>query len=275
MPHGSFCTQFHSFVGVSIPHLLNDLNVSLFSRHTEMEIRFPESEVIGLNAVNMTIGSVSVNDEPADFECFEQSTHIEDGERWCSVSCCTTAADAACSTYISSLDKEMVPNLFISCRKTVNTLTDQNNLANGGGKLQSTEDHINIPNGHLDHDFHQVITESGSCLLLVILLLNVVAVEFKEMVHAFGFSCRLILVQNVKLVRINYQVDANESCIHFESNLLCTENQIRRARCWFPCMDNSSQCSWYVYYIPHYTWNIFTYILFLLTFNMVFILVFV
>ncbi|CAA6664856.1 unnamed protein product [Spirodela intermedia] len=182
-----------------------DMERRMIYGHTEMEIRFPESEVIGLNAVNMTIGSISVNGESADFEFFELSSQIEDGERRFSVSCCTTAADAACSTYISSLDKEMLPNLFISCRKTENSLNDQNNLANGAGKLQNTEDHNSIPNGHLDHDLHQ----------------------------------------NVKLVRINYQVDVNESCIHFESNLLCTENQIRRARCWFPCMDSSSQCSCY------------------------------
>lgn len=49
--------------------------------------------------------------------------------------------------------------------------------------------------------------------------------------------------QNVKLVRIEYWVDKAETGIHFEDNILHTDNQIRRARCWFPCMDeNSQQC---------------------------------
>ncbi|KAK2663584.1 hypothetical protein Ddye_002158 [Dipteronia dyeriana] len=47
--------------------------------------------------------------------------------------------------------------------------------------------------------------------------------------------------QNVKLVRIDYWVEKAETGIHFNSNVLHTDNQIRRARCWFPCMDESSQ----------------------------------
>ncbi|KAL5815631.1 hypothetical protein ACOSQ4_026272 [Xanthoceras sorbifolium] len=47
--------------------------------------------------------------------------------------------------------------------------------------------------------------------------------------------------QNVKLVRIDYWVEKAETGIHFDSNVLHTDNQIRRARCWFPCMDESSQ----------------------------------
>lgn len=52
-------------------------------------------------------------------------------------------------------------------------------------------------------------------------------------------------MQNVKLVRIEYWVDKAETGIHFEDNILHTDNQIRRARCWFPCMDENSQQCWY------------------------------
>ncbi|MQL82518.1 hypothetical protein Taro_015000 [Colocasia esculenta] len=172
--------------------------------HTEMELLFPESGFIGLHAVNMTIGSILVNGEPAEFEHFQHCWLAEDEKRWCSVSCSATAADAACSTYMSSLDKEMTPNLFISCCKTVDTPNDRDHLANGGDQSQNTREKT-IPIGHTDP----------------------------------------ALNQNLKLVRINYQVDVAGSGIHFGSNLLFTDNQIRRARCWFPSMDSSSQCCCY------------------------------
>lgn len=52
-------------------------------------------------------------------------------------------------------------------------------------------------------------------------------------------------VQNVKLVRVDYWVERAETGIHFEENVLHTDNQIRRARCWFPCVDDNSECCWY------------------------------
>ncbi|KAJ4835519.1 Transcription initiation factor TFIID subunit 2 [Turnera subulata] len=47
--------------------------------------------------------------------------------------------------------------------------------------------------------------------------------------------------QNVKLVRIDYWVEKAETGIHFDDDVLHTDNQIRRARCWFPCVDESFQ----------------------------------
>ncbi|PON86522.1 Coatomer beta subunit [Trema orientale] len=47
--------------------------------------------------------------------------------------------------------------------------------------------------------------------------------------------------QNVRLVRVNYWVEKAETGIHFDGNVLHTDNQIRRARCWFPCIDDTSQ----------------------------------
>ncbi|PIN24631.1 TATA binding protein associated factor [Handroanthus impetiginosus] len=52
-------------------------------------------------------------------------------------------------------------------------------------------------------------------------------------------------VQNVKLVHIEYWVEKAETGIHFNDNVLHTDNQLRRARCWFPCMDDNSQCCSY------------------------------
>ncbi|WOL20068.1 hypothetical protein Cni_G28870 [Canna indica] len=47
--------------------------------------------------------------------------------------------------------------------------------------------------------------------------------------------------KNVKLVRIDYWVDRAETGIHFVDNMLHTDNQIRRAHCWFPCLDSILQ----------------------------------
>jgi len=46
------------------------------------------------------------------------------------------------------------------------------------------------------------------------------------------------MMQNVKLIRINYWVEKIESGIHFDGNIVHTDNQMRRARCWFPCIDD-------------------------------------
>lgn len=50
-------------------------------------------------------------------------------------------------------------------------------------------------------------------------------------------------MQNVRLVRINYSIEKAETGVHFRDSVLHTDNQIRRARCWFPCIDdNIQQC---------------------------------
>lgn len=50
-----------------------------------------------------------------------------------------------------------------------------------------------------------------------------------------------LLMQNVRLVRIDYWVEKSEVGIHFYNRMAHTDNQIRRARCWFPCMDDGLQ----------------------------------
>ncbi|KAL6507751.1 hypothetical protein OROGR_023946 [Orobanche gracilis] len=49
----------------------------------------------------------------------------------------------------------------------------------------------------------------------------------------------------IKHVRIEYWVEKIETGIHFSDNVLHTDNQLRRARCWFPCLDDNSQCCCY------------------------------
>lgn len=50
----------------------------------------------------------------------------------------------------------------------------------------------------------------------------------------------------MKHVRIEYWVEKAETGIHFNGNVLHTDNQLRRARCWFPCLDDNLQCCWYL-----------------------------
>ncbi|WZZ06876.1 hypothetical protein YC2023_092797 [Brassica napus] len=59
--------------------------------------------------------------------------------------------------------------------------------------------------------------------------------------------------QNVKLIRINYWIEKTESGIHFDENIVHTDNQMRRARCWFPCKDDEyNRCSFNLEFtVPH------------------------
>ncbi|KAL2338293.1 hypothetical protein Fmac_012739 [Flemingia macrophylla] len=56
-----------------------------------------------------------------------------------------------------------------------------------------------------------------------------------------GFHSAAEPKQNVRTVRIDYWIEKAETGIHFKNNVLHTDNQIRRARCWFPCIDDSAQ----------------------------------
>ncbi|KAK7265025.1 hypothetical protein RJT34_32641 [Clitoria ternatea] len=56
-----------------------------------------------------------------------------------------------------------------------------------------------------------------------------------------GFHSSAEPKQNVRIVRIDYSIEKAETGIHFRNNVLHTDNQIRRARCWFPCIDDNLQ----------------------------------
>lgn len=103
--------------------------------YTELDIAVPDSGIIGLHAENLEIERVTVDGEPAEFDVFPHYQPVEIENRWCSVSSVSSAADAAGVTYISALERELVPNLLILCRKTIdsgNQQQGQPNLENGG-----------------------------------------------------------------------------------------------------------------------------------------------
>ncbi|XXG51107.1 hypothetical protein AAC387_Pa02g4956 [Persea americana] len=183
-----------------------DMDKRLIFGYTELKIDVPETGLVGLHADNMTIERILVDGEPAEFEFFPHYQNVDNERRWRSVSCTSSASDAACSTYMSSLDKEVSPNLLILCRKSSKSTSDQ-------------EGRINLVN-NLEHS-------SG------------------EAKNDFSSSNGHVVDENVKRVRIDYWVEKAESGIHFRDNVLHTDNQIRRAHCWFPCMDSSLQSCCY------------------------------
>lgn len=178
-----------------------DMDKRLVYGYTELKIVVPEIGIVGLHAENLGIESVWVDGEPTEFEYYpHQYSPNEDEKRWSSVSSPSSAADAAVSVYLSSLEKELVPNLLINCFKPSKTETEQQQ------KEQEKE---------------QPVTENG--------FHSTAAAEPPK--------------QNVRLVRINYSIEKAETGVHFRDSVLHTDNQIRRARCWFPCIDdNIQQC---------------------------------
>lgn len=155
--------------------------------YTELLIVVPDNGIVGLHADNLAIERVTVDGEPAEFEVFPHYQQLDPKDRWCVVSSATSAADAAGSVYLSSLEIELLPNLLIMCSKSAKMENEQGNV------------HMNTGIDSADAE------------------------------------------QNVKKVRIDYWVEKAETGIHFDDNVLHTDNQLRRARCWFPCMDDSLQ----------------------------------
>ncbi|XP_057420384.1 transcription initiation factor TFIID subunit 2 isoform X3 [Lotus japonicus] len=184
-PENSGAIVHHQKLCLSI-----DLHKRLLYGYTELKIAVPEIGIVGLHAENLGIGGVWVDGEPTEFEYYphQQQQVEEDGKRWSSVSSPSSAADEAASLYLSSLEKELVPNLLINCCKPFKPETEQQ---------------------------EQPVSENGF--------------------HSAEPK------QNVRSVRIDYWVEKAETGIHFRDNLLHTDNQIRRARCWFPCIDDNSQ----------------------------------
>ncbi|CAI8610202.1 unnamed protein product [Vicia faba] len=191
-PENSGAVVHHQKLCLSI-----DMDKRLVYGYTELEIAVPDIGIVGLHAENLGIESVWVDGEPTAFEYYpHQYQQLENDKRWSSVSDPTSAADAAVSVYLSSLEKELVPNLLINCCKPFKIEADQQ---------QQQE---------------QPVPENG-----------------------FHNTCAAEPKQNVRSVRIDYSIEKAETGIHFRDNVLHTDNQMRRARCWFPCIDdNLQQC---------------------------------
>ncbi|KAL4012684.1 hypothetical protein IC575_029796 [Cucumis melo] len=179
--------------GAVVRHQKLCLSIDIDNRRvygfTELEIAVPDIGIVGLHAENLGILSVSVDGDPTEFEYYPRPQHVESERSFKAVASPSSAADAAGSIYMSSIEKELVPNLLINCCKAFKSGSEQ-------------QDQPFLENGVQPAD------------------------EDK---------------QNVRLVRIDYWVEKSEVGIHFYNRLAHTDNQIRRARCWFPCMDDGLQ----------------------------------
>lgn len=107
--------------------------------YTELEVIVPDNGIVGLHVDNLAIESVTVDGEAAEFEVFPHYLPLENENRWCSVSSASSAADAAGSVYLSSIERELVPNLLIMCAsKFVQSVGEQNGQANSENGVQSS-----------------------------------------------------------------------------------------------------------------------------------------
>lgn len=100
-----------------------------------------------LHADNLAIETVTVDGEPARYEIFPHYHDLNPSDRWCVVSSATSAADASGSSYLSSLDTELVPNLMISCSKTTKTDNNQEEymqLDNGEPASADASRYLNV-----------------------------------------------------------------------------------------------------------------------------------
>lgn len=94
-------------------------------RFTELEIAVPDIGIVGLHAENLGILSVSVDGDPTEFEYYPRPQHVESERSFKAVASPSSAADAAGSIYMSSIEKELVPNLLINCCKAFKSGSEQ------------------------------------------------------------------------------------------------------------------------------------------------------
>ncbi|KAF8657673.1 hypothetical protein HU200_059828 [Digitaria exilis] len=181
------------------------------------------------------IRSILVDGESVEFDYSPHWKNEGDQQNWSSISCLNTAADAACSTYTSALNREAVPNLIVSYERSVKSITGQQleensekheessgRLEEHGGKPIQTSDNkiVNGCNGSVVEEQKENGSEKG-----------------KEN----GIETGNEKVKNIKLVHVDYILEKAETGVHFVGNVLHSSSQLRRAHCWFPCIDSSTQ----------------------------------
>ncbi|KAJ3705784.1 hypothetical protein LUZ61_009489 [Rhynchospora tenuis] len=198
------CVLLHQKLCLSV-----DVDNKRIFGYTELKIQLREgTEQIALNAGNLSIGNVTVDGEQSKFEYSPhfQDKSSEDERRWSSVECSNSAATTASSLYISTLAQEALPNLVIQCQKSDTMLSN-------GNVEENTENEASVVPNNADEQ------------------------------AADGCNGHLVdKAQNVKLVHIDYSLEGPETGIHFTKSLAHTNSQIKRACCWFPCMDSLNQC---------------------------------
>ncbi|XP_062194463.1 transcription initiation factor TFIID subunit 2-like [Phragmites australis] len=235
---GGGATVLHQKLCLSI-----DMENQLIYGYTEIKVLLAENGTFALHADNMTIRSILVDGETVEFDYSPHWKNDGDQPNWSSISCSKTAADAACSTYISSLNREAVPNLIVSSERSVKSITEQQFDKNsekheenggrleelGGKPVQTSDDQaVNGCNGSAVEEEKEKEEENGNG-------------NGNEKNKENGIETETEEVKNTKLIHIDYILEKAETGVHFVGNVLHSSSQIRRAHCWFPCIDSATQ----------------------------------
>ncbi|CAL5064440.1 unnamed protein product [Urochloa decumbens] len=231
---GGGATVHHQKLCVSV-----DMENQLIYGYTEIKVLLADNDTFALHADNMTIRNILVDGETVEFDYSPHWKNEGDQPNWSSISCLKTAADAACSTYTSALNREAVPNLIVSYERSVKSITEQQLEENsekheensgrleehGGKPVQTSDDQIvNGSNGSAAEEQKEKENGNGN-----------------EKGKENGIETDNEKVKNIKLVHIDYILEKAETGIHFVGNVLHSSSQIRRAHCWFPCIDSATQ----------------------------------
>ncbi|BAT08037.1 Os09g0409950, partial [Oryza sativa Japonica Group] len=150
---GGGATVLHQKLCLSI-----DMENRLIYGYTEIKVQ-AENDTFALHADNMTIRNILVDGQAAEFEYSPQWKNAGDQQSWSSVSCSKTAADAACSVYISSLNSEAAPNLIISSERSSKAITEPQYEENGENHEENGEKHEE--NGEKQNENGEKCEENG------------------------------------------------------------------------------------------------------------------
>ncbi|GJM98836.1 hypothetical protein PR202_ga15880 [Eleusine coracana subsp. coracana] len=145
---GDGATVLHQKLCLSI-----DMENQLIYGYTELKVLLGDNDTFALHADNLTIRSILVDGETVEFEYSPHWKNDADQPNWSLVSCSKTAADAACSTYTSSLNSEAVPNLIVSFERSLKSITGQQfdeNSEKHEENSEKLEEHVGRPFQTLD-----------------------------------------------------------------------------------------------------------------------------
>ncbi|MCO5592049.1 hypothetical protein L7F22_046043 [Adiantum nelumboides] len=177
--------------------------------YAELKVVAPTRGVVGLHAHGLNIQRVLCDGVPTEYEvlqAFEPDSfncaNFTASVQQLPVSA-TEAADSSYSEYLSTLEKELAPELLI--------FVPESRVASQG-----------------DHDAIQNVLKADS---------NGIGANGNIVLDVPKEEPLTQAEERVKLVHVEYWLEKPLSGGHFLENLFHTSNEQHRARCWFPCVD--------------------------------------
>ncbi|BBM98136.1 transcription initiation factor TFIID subunit 2 [Marchantia polymorpha subsp. ruderalis] len=185
--------------------------------YTELKVVAPKSGVIGLHARGLHIEKVLVDGNPVNFELQQVHCVNKQDRNGASIpSSPAEAADIGYPRYVATLEEEMVPELLISLLDAAGNSIDASQGQSPPEQALSDSRDNGIP---------QTTSETKP--------------EASNLLTPGSANERL------KLIHVQYWVEKPTAGAYFHRNVFHTNSQLRRARCWFPCVDSTSErCSY-------------------------------